>query len=73
MAAMSTKMDSAKMDSTKPAPAEPATHREPPADASVVQPVPEVIFQDPSHSPLPIRDPKSASLIFRPFGQGCFP
>ena len=68
MGAMSTRMDS-----TEPVPGEPAAPAEPAADAPVSQPVPEVIFQDPSHSPLPIRDPKSASLIFRPFGQGCFP
>ena len=34
---------------------------------------PTVIFEDESHPPLPIRDPKSASLIFKPSGQGCFP
>ena len=32
-----------------------------------------IIFEDGSIAPLPIRDPKSASLIFKPSGQGCFP
>ena len=43
------------------------------ADEPIVEPATLVIFQDPAHSPLPIRDPKSASLVFRPSGQGCFP
>lgn len=34
---------------------------------------PTVIFEDVSRAPKPIRDPKSASLIFKPSGQGCFP
>ncbi|MCD6024283.1 MAG: hypothetical protein K0Q91_1199 [Fibrobacteria bacterium] len=34
---------------------------------------PTVIFEDTSRAPKPIRDPKSASLIFKPSGQGCFP
>jgi hypothetical protein len=64
---------SIRVNSAEPAPEDPAVNTEPATDESAAQPVPEVIFQDPSHSPLPIRDPKSASLIFRPFGQGCFP
>jgi hypothetical protein len=40
-------------------------------DTEVIAPT--VIFEDAALSPLPIRDPKSASLIFRPAGQGCFP
>ena len=32
-----------------------------------------LIFEDQSRPSLPLHDPKSASLIFRPSGQGCFP
>ena len=32
-----------------------------------------LIFEDQSRPSLPLHDPKSASLIFRPTGQGCFP
>jgi hypothetical protein len=32
-----------------------------------------MIFEDGSRTPVPIRDPNTASLIFKPLGQGCFP
>ena len=32
-----------------------------------------MIFEDDSRTPVPIRDPNTASLIFKPLGQGCFP
>jgi hypothetical protein len=64
MAAMSTKADS-----LNPAPEGPDAPQTP----KVEEIPPSVIFEDASVAPLPIRDPKSASLIFRPTGQGCFP
>jgi hypothetical protein len=42
------------------------------AEAGTAPTAPSVIFEDGTR-PIPIRDPKSASLIFKPSGQGCFP
>jgi hypothetical protein len=66
MAAMSTKPLSV---ATTPAGA--GAPPEAGAKAEAIEPT--VIFEDASLASRPIRDPKSASLIFRPAGQGCFP
>jgi hypothetical protein len=59
--------------STDPVPAGPAPAGAPSAQEKPEAIAPTVIFEDVSRAPKPIRDPKSASLIFKPSGQGCFP
>ncbi len=60
--------------STNPTPGSLPEPTESKTDAaeSVVIPA-TVIFEDDSKTPVPIRDPHTASLIFKPLGQGCFP